>query len=75
MPDMSDLERIEANASAYSEASDLLRLEELVLAAMSPREHECRTHVMAQMGRVEALRRVTDTFAHHLLTRAQGEEE
>ena len=64
---MTPLERIEATATGYSQATEALRLEELILSAMSPSRVESRPHVIAQLGRVEALKRVVQILSDALL--------
>lgn len=59
---MDDVERRVAEASTYERAKDAMLLEALILAAMKPGQVEHRPHVMAQLGRVEALRRVVETL-------------
>ena len=63
--EMTQVEETVAWANAYSQAEDTLRLEKLILTAMSPREPETRSHVMAQIGRVAALERVLAALAVH----------
>lgn len=70
---MTELERIEATSEGYRDATALLRMERLILAAMNPGHIESRPHVIAQSGRVQALQTVVDHFARDLVKQTMQE--